>query len=196
MPALLQVAPSPQLPRRPSRPPRSSSPTLDLINFVPVAGADGRADLGGAADAHRPGPAGRLLPLRHRLAHGRSTPTGSSPSPSCSARPWRRWPASWTRIRYHVDPLMGLMAGLKAFVAAVLGGIGSIPGAVLGGLLIGLLESLAQGADPALRLQRPGRRGGLPGADPDPARPPQRAAGPVRAGEGVERHVNTRARRR
>ena len=48
-------------------------------------------------------------------------------------------------IRYHVDPLMGLMAGLKAFVAAVLGGIGSIPGAVLGGLLIGLLEAMLKG---------------------------------------------------
>jgi branched-chain amino acid transport system permease protein len=40
-----------------------------------------------------------------------------------------------------IDPLMGLMTGLKAFVAAVLGGIGSIPGAMLGGLLIGLMET-------------------------------------------------------
>jgi branched-chain amino acid transport system permease protein len=40
-----------------------------------------------------------------------------------------------------IDPLMGLMTGLKAFVAAVLGGIGSIPGAMLGGLLIGLIET-------------------------------------------------------
>ncbi len=39
-----------------------------------------------------------------------------------------------------IDPLMGSMAGLKAFVAAVLGGIGSIPGAVLGGLLLGFAE--------------------------------------------------------
>jgi branched-chain amino acid transport system permease protein len=36
---------------------------------------------------------------------------------------------------------MGLMTGLKAFVAAVLGGIGNIPGAMLGGLLIGLMET-------------------------------------------------------
>lgn len=41
-----------------------------------------------------------------------------------------------------IDPLMGLMAGLKAFVAAVLGGIGSIPGAALGGLLLGVTESV------------------------------------------------------
>ncbi|MEO7190241.1 MAG: branched-chain amino acid ABC transporter permease [Vicinamibacterales bacterium] len=40
-----------------------------------------------------------------------------------------------------IDPLMGLMTGLKAFVAAVLGGIGNIPGAMVGGLLIGLMET-------------------------------------------------------
>ena len=40
-----------------------------------------------------------------------------------------------------IDPLMGVMYGLKAFVAAVLGGIGNIPGALLGGLLIGLAET-------------------------------------------------------
>lgn len=41
-----------------------------------------------------------------------------------------------------VQPYMGLMAGLKAFAAAVLGGIGSIPGAMIGGLMIGLTEIL------------------------------------------------------
>ena len=40
---------------------------------------------------------------------------------------------------------MGFLAGLKAFTAAVIGGIGSIPGAMLGGLLIGLVESFAIG---------------------------------------------------
>jgi branched-chain amino acid transport system permease protein len=40
-----------------------------------------------------------------------------------------------------IDPLMGITYGLKAFVAAVLGGIGNIPGALLGGLLIGLAET-------------------------------------------------------
>lgn len=41
-----------------------------------------------------------------------------------------------------IDPLMGMMIGLKAFVAAVLGGIGHIPGAVLGGLIMGLSEEM------------------------------------------------------
>lgn len=41
-----------------------------------------------------------------------------------------------------IEPLMGMMIGLKAFVAAVLGGIGSIPGAVLGGLIMGLSEEM------------------------------------------------------
>ena len=44
-----------------------------------------------------------------------------------------------------IEPTMGSMLGLKAFVAAVLGGIGSIPGAVLGGLLIGIAESFTKG---------------------------------------------------
>lgn len=41
-----------------------------------------------------------------------------------------------------IDPLMGTMIGLKAFVAAVLGGIGNLPGAVLGGLLMGCSEEM------------------------------------------------------
>ena len=43
-----------------------------------------------------------------------------------------------------VQPYMGSMLGLKAFIAAVLGGIGSIPGAMLGGILIGLVESITR----------------------------------------------------
>ncbi|MTI81122.1 MAG: branched-chain amino acid ABC transporter permease [Firmicutes bacterium] len=41
-----------------------------------------------------------------------------------------------------VAPLMGVMAGLKAFCAAVLGGIGSIPGAMLGGIFLGVAETM------------------------------------------------------
>lgn len=44
-----------------------------------------------------------------------------------------------------IDPLMGIMPGLKAFVAAVLGGIGIIPGAMLGGILMGVIEALVSG---------------------------------------------------
>ncbi len=45
-----------------------------------------------------------------------------------------------------IDPLMGVMPGLKAFVAAVLGGIGSIPGAALGGLILGTTETFVNGS--------------------------------------------------
>jgi len=45
-------------------------------------------------------------------------------------------------LRYGIaDFFMGFIVGVKAFTAAVLGGIGSLPGAVLGGLLIGLIET-------------------------------------------------------
>jgi len=43
-----------------------------------------------------------------------------------------------------ISPTMGSLLGLKAFIAAVLGGIGSIPGAVVGGVIIGLVESFTK----------------------------------------------------
>ena len=42
----------------------------------------------------------------------------------------------------YVRPTFGDVIGLKAFAAAVLGGIGSLPGAVLGGLIVGVVESM------------------------------------------------------
>lgn len=48
-------------------------------------------------------------------------------------------------MQYSVDPLMGVQPGLVAFVAAVLGGIGSIPGAMIGGLAMGIIENLVAG---------------------------------------------------
>jgi branched-chain amino acid transport system permease protein len=44
-----------------------------------------------------------------------------------------------------VSPTMGTMPGLKAFVAAVFGGIGSVPGAMLGGFILGIAETLTKG---------------------------------------------------
>src|SRR5262249_50815097 len=44
-----------------------------------------------------------------------------------------------------IHPLMGLYVGLKAFVAAVIGGIGHVPGAVAGALLLGLVEEFVVG---------------------------------------------------
>jgi branched-chain amino acid transport system permease protein len=51
----------------------------------------------------------------------------------------------WAILYPSIDPLMGILPGLKAFVAAVLGGIGNLPGAALGGLIIGVTETLVSG---------------------------------------------------
>ena len=50
-----------------------------------------------------------------------------------------------------IEPLMGVQTGLKAFIAAVLGGIGNLPGAALGGVVLGVVETFA---------------GGIPGVSP------------------------------
>jgi branched-chain amino acid transport system permease protein len=55
----------------------------------------------------------------------------------------------WAAQRGSVDPLMGSIPLLKAFVAAVLGGLGSIPGAVLGAVLLGVMEIALQAILPS-----------------------------------------------
>ena len=50
------------------------------------------------------------------------------------------WGMKYTRI----SPTIGAMPGIKAFVAAVFGGIGSIPGAMIGGILLGVIENLSK----------------------------------------------------
>lgn len=56
-----------------------------------------------------------------------------------------------------IDPFMGVLPGMKAFVAAVLGGIGSLPGAALGGVILGVLETLIVGYSKVLGIS-PGYR--------------------------------------
>lgn len=58
-----------------------------------------------------------------------------------------------------VEPFMGILPGLKAFVAAVLGGIGNIPGAALGGLIIGVTETLVAAYSEEFGIPRGYREG-------------------------------------
>ena len=55
----------------------------------------------------------------------------------------------WSMKYPQVNPFMGILPGLKAFIAAVLGGIGNVTGAVLGGFLLGMLEVLIVAFFPA-----------------------------------------------
>ncbi|HXE54520.1 MAG TPA: branched-chain amino acid ABC transporter permease, partial [Tepidisphaeraceae bacterium] len=62
------------------------------------------------------------------------------------------WGVKYTRV----DPLMGLMPGIKAFIAAVFGGIGNIAGAVLGAVVLGLVEVMVVGYLPGGSQYRDG----------------------------------------
>jgi len=55
----------------------------------------------------------------------------------------------WSIRVGRIDPFMGFYPVLKAFVASVIGGLGSLPGAVLGGYVLGILEIMLQGLLPA-----------------------------------------------
>lgn len=54
----------------------------------------------------------------------------------------------WVAQRGSVEPAMGLTPVIKAFIAAVLGGLGSLPGAVLGGFVLGIVEVIFQAVPP------------------------------------------------
>ncbi|RMF92630.1 MAG: branched-chain amino acid ABC transporter permease [Nitrospinota bacterium] len=56
----------------------------------------------------------------------------------------------WAMKYPQITPLMGIIPGLKAFTAAVLGGIGNVVGAALGGVILGVIEILLVGLFPAL----------------------------------------------
>ncbi|MEY5025703.1 MAG: hypothetical protein RLZZ244_1231, partial [Verrucomicrobiota bacterium] len=56
-----------------------------------------------------------------------------------------------------IEPFMGVLPGMKAFIAAVLGGIGILSGAALGGVLLGITETLVVGYSKVLGIP-PGYR--------------------------------------
>lgn len=58
----------------------------------------------------------------------------------------------WVAQRGAVDPAMGLFPVIKAFIAAVLGGLGSLPGAVLGGFILGVAETFFRAVLPDVML--------------------------------------------
>ena len=99
--------------------------------FLRAALEDGQGDAG-----HGTGPGG-----------GAHDGRGGRPRSSSSRSSWdRRWPAPSGLIfglYYNFTSfIIGFTAGLRAFTAAVLGGIGNVPGAMLGGVIIGLIEAM------------------------------------------------------
>ena len=94
-------------------------------------------------------------------------------------------------LRYtNIDFKIGFLAGLKAFTAAVLGGIGNINGAVVGGLVLGVVEVLATIVHPR-HLRRLGLEGrlGVRAAHPGAGLPAARSARREGGGPGMRRPV-------
>ncbi len=113
-----------------------------ILIMVVDGGAAVRLLVAGTEDAARPRPARLRAGSQDGGAARPWTWTGPFPSPLSSrrARGGRRR-ALPVLLRLVVNFADGFVPGVKAFTAAVLGGIGSLPGAVLGGLLIGLIET-------------------------------------------------------
>ena len=87
--------------------------------------------------------------VRYLKEVGKSSPLRYPTSAVSSKRIIGAWDAAVAGVMYcsfstSLMPTTGSMPGIKAFTAAVFGGIGSIPGAFLGGILLGIIESLAK----------------------------------------------------
>jgi branched-chain amino acid transport system permease protein len=94
-------------------------------------------------DGH--GDARRVVQSRSRRAHGREHGRVISFTFALGSALAAAAGILWAINYPAIDPLMGILPGLKAFVAAVLGGIGNLPGAALGGIIIGVTETLVSG---------------------------------------------------
>jgi len=122
---------------------------VGLPQVIVVVGSDRPC---GAAHRVRAAHADRQGDARHVLRPGSRGDDGDRRRPRHrrdvlhSAPRWQEPQASSHGLVYQqAFPYMGFQAGLFAFTAAVVGGIGSIPGAMLGGLIVGCVEQWAQG---------------------------------------------------
>ena len=96
-------------------------------------------------DPHGQGHARLLRGPRRRHAHGHQRELDHLASRSPSAPAWPPSPACCMCSAYPtLIPTTGSLPGIKAFTAAVIGGIGSIPGAFVGGLVLGVIEIFAK----------------------------------------------------